>query len=113
MDLPMTLRKTPFSGHRVNLDGLSIWQISQFQASLLGGLQSPPAHARSSQGSLWFQPARLPESEQATPWRELQRSSRPAPCLQVGLPLNHPRQSPPRAGPFAPSAPEQPRKVLC
>lgn len=107
MDLPMTARNKTLLWTRVHLDGPSVRQVSQFLAfsSRLLLWENFRAHPPTTQPGLSFQPARLTETEQTSPWRELQRSSRRAPCLQAGLPLKRPRQSPPGAGPFAPSAP--------
>ena len=49
-----------------------------------------PTHPASQDALLEL--AQLTESEQTTPWRALQRSSQPAPCLQAHLPENHAEQ---------------------
>lgn len=105
-DQPSTLRTAP------SLDpGSTCTSVQQVSSnswfSSLGFSSSKTSEPTWPPGrdTLLFKPAQLTESEQTAPWRELQRSSRSAPCLQAGLPLNRPRQSPPRAGRFAPSAP--------
>lgn len=69
-----------------------------------GNFRVRPPAGPPSQAPLLSEPTRLTEWEHSSPWRELQRSSWPAPCLQAGPPVNRPRQSLPRAGPSAPSA---------